>query len=564
MKNKRLLSSFLTVGGTVIVTSLAMTGIIVGLRVLGSLEGLELAAFDGLIRMRPDEGPDKRFLVVGIDDLDIQTRKEYPIQDGTLAEVLAKLEKHEPRVIGIDILRDVPQGPAAGRAELVKRLSDSDRIVAACSISKADSPGIAAAPGIPEDRVGVADFPVDAGGIVRQGMVISVPQASKLPAPNEHICNYVNSENQLPSLSFQMVVRYLQGQGIEPELTKSGELKLGSTVLKRLSPNAAGYRHTAIGDYQILLNYRSARNAAKQVSLSDILADKVDPPLIKDKIVMLGYTAAIVKDNFYTPYSGGAEDSQKMPGVVVHVQNASQILSAVLDKRSLFWYWNQGQESLWIFAWSLVGGFLAWRIRKPWLLILGGGVAIAILFGGAYIIILQAGWIPLVPPALGLLATAVGVALIDRYAVTIVKTVKGFLKINIEIDEAKKDAEVAAIAESDYFLELQQKAKDLRNRDNKEVSQTAIAPVVTDNLESHNLSLEERIDIPKNSQPTKPIEEVDYLQQVRDKRNQINTQENSTDANNIEAKQIQETVEEQEEIEYLEQLQRRAKRLKGS
>ncbi|MBH8566322.1 CHASE2 domain-containing protein [Nostoc sp. CENA67] len=558
-KPHNLLSSLLSVGSTVIVTSLAITGIIMGLRTLGSLEGLELAAFDQLIRMRPDEGPDNRFLIVGINDVDIQTRKEYPIQDGTLAKVLAKLEEHEPRVIGVDILRDVPQGAAAGRAELVKRLSQGDRIVAACVVSKADSPGIAAAPGIPEDRVGVADFPVDAGGIVRQGMVITIPQASKLPAANQHICNYANAENQLPSLSFQMAVRYLEAKGIEAKLTKSGEIQFNSTVIKRLSPNASGYRNANTGDYQILLNYRSAKNVAKQVSISDILADKVDPALIKDKIVMIGYTAPIVKDDFYTPYSGAAQDSQKMPGVAVHVQNASQILSAVLDQRSLFWYWDQWQENVWIFAWSLVGGFLAWRIRKPWLLILGTGVAIAGLFGSAYIIFLQAGWIPLIPPALGLLITAVGVVLIDRYAATIVKTVKGFLKINIEIDEAKKDAEVAAIAESDYFLELQQKAKDLRNRDNKEVSPTATTPIVTDNLESNNLSLQEVIDIPKTSQP---IAEIDYLQQVRDRRNQLNLQQNNTDTNNLETSQTQTTVEDQEEIEYLQQLQRRGKKLR--
>lgn len=560
-KPHNLLSSLLSVGSTVIVTSLAITGIIMGLRVLGSLEKLELAAFDQLIRMRPDEGPDNRFLIVGINDVDIQTRKEYPIQDGTLAKVLAKLEKHQPRVIGVDILRDVPQGAAAGRAELVKRLSNSDRIVAACVVSKADSLGIAAAPGIPEDRVGVADFPVDPGGIVRQGMVITIPQASKLPVINEHICNYANAENQLPSLSFQMVVRYLEAKGIEAKLTQSGELQFNSTVIKRLSPDASGYRNANTGDYQILLNYRSAKNVAKQVSISDILTDKVDPALIKDKIVMIGYTAPIVKDDFYTPYSGAAKDSQKMPGVVVHVQNASQILSAVLDQRSLFWYWDQWQENVWICVWSLVGGFLAWQIRKPWLLILGSGVAIASLFGSAYIIFLQAGWIPLIPPALGLLLTAVGVVLIDRYAATIVKTVKGFLKINIEIDEAKKDAEVAAIAQSDYFLELQQKAKDLRNRDNKEVSPTVTTPMITDNIETNNLSLQEVIDMSKTSQP---IEEIDYLQQVRDRRNQLKFPENNTDANELEPSQTQTTTEDQEEIEYLQQLQRRGKKLRAT
>jgi adenylate cyclase len=552
---RNLRQTALNIGGTVVITSLAIAGLILGLRAVGSFQGMELAAFDWLMRSRPDEGQDNRFLVVGIDDVDIQTRKEYPIEDGTMAQLLTKLEAQEPRVIGIDILRDVKQGAAAGRAELVQILSESDNIVSVCVISKADSPGIAAAPGITEDRVGVADFPVDAGGTVRQGMIISVPKVSKLPKPSEHICNIVDSENQLPSLSFQMVARYLAEQGIEPQLTKSGELQLGSTLLKRLTPKSGGYHKADTADYQIMLNYRSAKNAVKQVSLSDVLADKVDPALIKDKIVMIGYTAQIVKDNFYTPYSAGSEDSQKMPGVVVHAQNASQMLSAVLDKRPLFWFWNEGQEALWIFAWSLVGGFLAWRIRKPWLLILGGGVAIAVLLGSTYMLFLQAAWIPLIPPAIGLLGSAVGVVLIDRYAATIVKTVKGFLKINIDIDEDKKNQEVAAITESNYFLELQQKAKDLRIRDNQEIS-----PIVN-NSDIPNPFPETIITFPTNNQDT----EIDYLQQVRDKRNNINSpepiiQENQT--NNLEITTTPATIEEPEELEYLADLQRRSKKLK--
>ncbi|MBD2595689.1 CHASE2 domain-containing protein [Nostoc spongiaeforme FACHB-130] len=550
----------ITIGGTVVVTSVAIAGLILGLRELGSLQGMELAAFDWLMRSRPDEGVDNRFLIVGVDDNDIQTRKEYPIEDGTMAQLLTKLAEHEPRVIGIDILRDVKQGAAAGRADLMQILAENENIAAVCVLSKADSPGIAAAPGIPEDRVGVADFPVDAGGTVRQGMMISVPKASKLPKPSEHICNIADPENQLPSLSFQMVVRYLAAQGIEPQQTKSGELQFNSTVLKRLTLKAGGYHNIDTSDYQILLNYRSAKNAVKQVSLSDILADKVDPALIKDKIVMIGYTAQIVKDTFYTPYSAGAADSQKMPGVVVHAQNASQILSAVLDKRPLFWYWNEWQEGLWIFAWSLVGGFLAWQIRKPWLLILGGGVAIAVLLGSTYIIFLQAGWIPLVPPVLGLLGSAVAVVLIDRYAATIVKTVKGFLKINIDIDEDKKNQEIAAITESDYFLELQQKAKDLRGRDNIEDLPPTILPTVN-NLETNHLLADTIISQPTNFEPT----EIDYLQQVRDRRNQLNSQETllpQNPNNNLEITTTPTTIEEPDELEYLADLQRRSKKLK--
>ncbi len=100
----------LSFGGRVILTSLVVASTIVGLRELGILQALELSAYDLLMRSRPDISPDQRFLVVGIDDQDLQKRKEYPIHDGTLAQTLGKLEDQGARIIGVDILRDVPQG----------------------------------------------------------------------------------------------------------------------------------------------------------------------------------------------------------------------------------------------------------------------------------------------------------------------------------------------------------------------------------------------------------------------------------------------------------------------
>jgi CHASE2 domain-containing sensor protein len=592
--------ALLAFGGTVLLTSLVVTGLVIGLRELGNLEGLELSAFDGLMRARPDEGPDDRFLVVGIDDVDVQKLKQYPIEDGTLATALTKLEAQEPEVIGIDILRDVKQGDAAGRQELVNVLSQSDRIVAVCKLSDANFPGISAAPGIPEDRVGVADLPLDPGGTLRRSILISVPQAFNGKLPSEHICNYANAENQLPSLSFQMVLRYLQPKGIELEPTKSTDLKLGKVLLKRLTPKAGGYHKADTVDFQMLINYRSAKNAAKVVSLSDVLDDKVEAAAIKGKIIMVGYTTAAAKDDFYTPYSAGASDSQKMPGVVVHAQNASQILSAVLNQRPLFWFWQEWQEGLWIFGWTVLGATLAWKIRKPWLLLLGGGVAVVILIGTSYAIFLQAGWIPLIPPLLGLLISGTSVVLIDRYAATIVKTVKGFLKINVEIDEKKKQEEVAAITESDYFLNLQQKAKGLRGKDNNETSPTVNQPLATKNETAATSSIkkpaipptETEIETPPSVQPKPPRrsaegvkniasvqplsspEEIDYLQQLREKRNQLNSPINATesvaDAGNSETIPTQlptETqpvteAEQQDDLEYIAQLQRRGKRMR--
>ncbi|MCD8489309.1 MAG: CHASE2 domain-containing protein [Desertifilum sp.] len=392
--------NFPTWGKSILLTSLIVSGVVVGLRQLGALQSLELAAYDQMMRWRPDEGPDDRLLVVGVSESDIQTRREYPLQDGTLAQLLERLEAAQPRAIGVDILRDVPQGE--GREALISQLENSDRIITVCQMSSVDEPGIAPAPGVAPEQVGFADLPIDPGGTLRRAILLSVPQESELPVPSQHLCNDPNPDNQLLSFGFNLALLYLIEEGFEPELLDNGNMQIGSTVFRRLTPNAGGYRRADTGSYQISLNYRSHRNAARQVTIGDVLEGNVDPSLIEDRIVLIGYTASIVKDDFYTPYSAGT-DAWRMPGVVVHAQNISQILSAVLDNRPLVWYWPEGVEILWIFAWALFGSAIALFTRRLWVYGVSIVIAIAVLYGVVYLLFLGSGWVPLVPAAIALL-----------------------------------------------------------------------------------------------------------------------------------------------------------------
>ncbi len=104
-----------------------------------------------------------------------------------------------------------------------------------------------------------------------------------------------------------------------------------------------------------------------------------------------------------------AKTRLRMPGVVVHAQMVSQILSAVLDKRSLILFWPAWLEGSWILVWSLVGASLAWRLRQLLLLVLAEMAALVGLVGICYVILTQQGWVPLVPPALALLVSGAGI-----------------------------------------------------------------------------------------------------------------------------------------------------------
>ncbi len=85
----------------------------------------------------------------------------------------------------------------------------------------------------------------------------------------------------------------------------------------------------------------------------------------------------------------------------------SQILSAVLDRRPLLWWWSGWIETLWIWGWSLIGGITAWYYSKPLHLGLAVIVTLLILFGLCFSIFTLAGWVPLIPAILALLATQV-------------------------------------------------------------------------------------------------------------------------------------------------------------
>lgn len=416
-KFRGLLPALLSFGGNVVLTSVVVSGLTIGLQQAGILEGLELGLFDWMMQSRPEEKPDQRFLIVGITEEDIQRRKEFPIYDGTLADLLTKLEQQQPRAIGLDILRDVPQGPAQGRIKLEQVLSQSDRIVTVCKMSSADNPGVRPAPGTPDELVGIADIAIDSGGITRRSVLISSPQKYKSQLPDKHICNDANSENQLTSLSLQMALLYLQqeNQPIEPELAEDGNnIKLGNIILRRLTSTSGGYAKADTSDYQLLINYRSGNNAFKIVSVSDVLENKVRSEDIKDKVVLIGYTSQQAKDDFYTPYSVSSTDNQKMSGVVIHAHSTSQIISAVLDQRPLFWFWADWQEGLWIFSWALTGATLAWGLRNPWLLLVGAGSGIVILVGSSYWVFIQASWMPILTPLSGFILSMIIASLIER------------------------------------------------------------------------------------------------------------------------------------------------------
>jgi CHASE2 domain-containing sensor protein/tRNA A-37 threonylcarbamoyl transferase component Bud32 len=375
-----------------LISSAIATLLMVGVQKVGLLETFELKVFDVMMQNRQDEKPDPRILIVGYTEKDIQEFKLARPNDEIINNVIAKLQRYQPNIIGLDFLRDVPIEP--GGAKLLKTLQNSDNIIAVCKHRDQASDAIAPPPGSIPESVGFADIVEDGDNTIRRALIALSPEKK-------------SSCSAELSFSFLSAASYLDSKGIKSSFPNNNELLLGKTKFKRLDSNSGAYVGEDEAGFQIILNYRHRTTPAVEVSFVDVLNNKVDPSLIKDRIVLLGATAPSLLDVKSTPFASGKQDaSGKMAGVVIHSQIISQILSSVLDNRRLFWFWSDGGEILWVWGWSLAGGLIALFIQHPirqGLAVLGG---IVLLIGSNIFIFTQAGWIPLLSPLFGLIIGA--------------------------------------------------------------------------------------------------------------------------------------------------------------
>ncbi|GAB4230163.1 MAG: hypothetical protein Kow00121_59020 [Elainellaceae cyanobacterium] len=373
--------------------SLSAAAPILLLRGLGLLQGLELNLFDQFVRGRSLEPVDRRIVMVTLDEQDL-TQVGYPMPDRVLAEAIQTIQSQNPRVIGLDIYRDLSVEP--GHADLVQVFQTTPNLI---GIEKVVGHSVAPPPVLQQNQqVGFADQIEDADGKVRRAL---------LSIMVEETLHY--------SLAAQLALQYLASEGVTlQELDRSGQrLRLGKALFERFNPNDGGYIRAASGGYQLLLNFRGTEANFLAVPLRQVLNRQVSPELFRDRIVLIGYTAESVNDRFWTPYNGGWFNSvQPINGVTLHANIVSQLISAALDGRPLIRVWAEPIEWLWVVLWSGIGAALGWALRSPLKLIVSMLFVSGGLIGGSYLVFLGGWWIPVVPTLLGLWGTAITITII--------------------------------------------------------------------------------------------------------------------------------------------------------
>ena len=364
--------------------------LIVLVRLSGALQLIEWVTFDSFLRLRPSEPIEERIVIVGIDEADIRRIGNYPIPDREIAKLLRTLQKYQPRVIGLDIVRDIPVEP--GHAELVATFKDIKNLIV---LEKVIPVSIKPPPDLPPEKIGFIDYLSDDDGKVRRAILgINRPE---------------NDKKYAFSLPLRLAETYLKAEGIKLSngIRDRKAMRFGSTELPRFFPNSGGYVGADDFGVQILLNYRNGQERFRTLSLqdiNDIEAAKGNANVLRDilgdRIVLIGLTAPSIKDFINTSAIANLQPPGKIYGVEFHAHVASQIVSAVLDGRPVLKTWSQGWEYLWIVGWGVLAIYLGRLTQSPLKNLVYVAAASLGLVGISYAFIIGGWWIPVAPALL--------------------------------------------------------------------------------------------------------------------------------------------------------------------
>ena len=374
--------------------------LVIGLRLIGALESLELAMLDQFFRWRSPEPADRRIVIIGIDEADVR-QYQWPIDDALLTKLLDKVRQQKPRAIGLDLARDKTDSASYPQLEklfkttpnLIGAYKTSDLVTSNFSVSDIKPPPALAA----LDQIGAVNLVHDGDGRMRRGLL-------SLSLPDGKV-----------GLSFglQLALLYLDEEKTVPIEQIEQALKP-----PKLRANDGGYNRIDVGGHQFIINYRRSQQGFQTVRMADVLQGKIAPDLLRDRIVMIGVTAISFRDWFFTPLDGGLGSTRILTsGVEVHAQIVSHILSSALDGRATIQSWEEYWEWLWIFGWAMAGSTLIWQwrnantkdhkiqlltMRSLSILVLAGS-----LFASCFIALTYGWWLPFVPAAIAFFGSGV-------------------------------------------------------------------------------------------------------------------------------------------------------------
>jgi diguanylate cyclase (GGDEF)-like protein len=313
------------------------------LNTLGALQWCELLSLDQILKQRPPLGTDPHITIVGITETDLKQQNGWPISDAHLAQAIDHLQTHHPRVIALDLYRDIPI--LEGQASLQQRFQTDSNVL---GVEKLLGVPVSPPPGLPVDRIGFSDLVLDPDSVLRRALL---------------------SAKGKQSLGALAALTYLKTDRIAPQPIPHTDrhLRLGHALITPLSRWSGAYTTIDTAGYQIFLNFRgedcisSPRTCQgfEIYSFNDLLQDRIPSEALQERLVFVGVVAASLQDVFKTPYTASNDLTS---GVVIHAHIASQLIDAALGQRPLFQFWPQWVEFFWLLGWTAITVHLGFRL----------------------------------------------------------------------------------------------------------------------------------------------------------------------------------------------------------
>lgn len=360
-------------------------------QITGALQLLEWKLLDQFFRWRPSEGMEFRIVIVTFDEADIAKVGKWPFSDAVLAKLITTIQTGNPRVIGLDVYRNLPV--ETGYEELKRVFQSVPHLIGA---EKIVSPSVAAPPDLNYiDQVGFVDVIVDPDGTVRRGL-LSIEKANG---------------DGVYSFGIKIALKYLETKGISPQLDPGSNrtVNLGKAKIIPFETHQGGYAYVDAGGYQMIMNYRCLSDCFQQISVTNVLAGNYPKDLFKNRIVLVGSIAESLRDFFFSPYG-------KIPGVFIHANLISQIVNGAIDGRPFLRTYPKWFEGIWVLLWSFIGATGIWGFLKESGLgkikfIIGIfaflSVSILGLVGLGYISFLSNLWLPILPALCSFLLSSI-------------------------------------------------------------------------------------------------------------------------------------------------------------
>jgi len=318
----------------------------------GLFERLEMSLYDTWFRLAGSRDPGDRVVIVAIDEVSIREIGPLPWRRSVHARLLERLR--DARVVGFDLIFDVPTKPAEDRA-LAEAVAKHGRVVLGSQFQFERDPAgepLQVFQGPLEEitsgaaGIGFINMPTDTDGVVRHITAVDV-NGFEAPFPCFGLAVALNATGSDP-----VQLKLSPGRLI------AGKRKIPVDRLNRAMPCFWGPQGTF-----------------KTYSYADVLNGKIPAAVLRDKIVLVGVTSPVEKDDFPTPYTTSnliLSGSLPSPGVEIHASVVQSFLDGLWYRR-LPWAANLG----FLFLVGLVTTVVVAR-RGPWQGLVGAlGVVLA-------------------------------------------------------------------------------------------------------------------------------------------------------------------------------------------